>query len=56
MDELIYLVYLAIGGIILFFIIAGAVKIAVRQALYEFKEEIVKEINKKSSEEKGNNR
>ena len=38
---------LAIGGLVLFIIIAYAVKMAVKEALYEFKEEIVKEFNLK---------
>jgi len=45
--------YLAIGGFILFLIIAGAVKMAVKEALYEFKEDIIKEINlRKVNEDK----
>lgn len=34
-------------GFVLFLIIASAVKMAVREALYEFKEDIVKEFNLK---------
>lgn len=36
---------IALGGFVLFLIIAGAVKMAVKEALHEFKEEIVKEFN-----------
>lgn len=39
------LIIYAIGGFILFLIIACAVKMAVKEALYEFKEDIIKEIN-----------
>ena len=42
---------IAIGGLILFIIIAWAVKMAVKEALYELKEEIVKEFNLKKSHE-----
>ncbi len=48
MEGLIYLVYLAIGAFILFIIIANAVKMAVKEALFEFKEEIIKEINQRN--------
>jgi len=41
----------AICGFILFLIIAGAVKMAVKEALYEFKEDIVKEFNLKKAKE-----
>lgn len=41
---------IVIGGFALFAIIAGAVKIAVREALHEFKEEIVKEFNLKKAD------
>lgn len=41
------IIMMIIGGIILFQIIAGAVKMGVREALYEFKEEINKEFNLK---------
>lgn len=51
MGVLIYLAYLVIGGSILFLIIAGAVKTAVKEALYEFKEEVIQEINKRKSNE-----
>ncbi len=49
MELIINLAYLAIGGFILFLIIACAVKMAVKEALFEFKEEILKEINKRKS-------
>ncbi|MGB4659750.1 MAG: hypothetical protein WBI07_11245 [Mobilitalea sp.] len=51
MEALISIVYIAIGGFILFLIIAGAVKMAVKEALYEFKEDIIKEINLRKTEE-----
>jgi hypothetical protein len=38
---------IAIGGFLLFIIIAGAVKLAVKEALHEFKNEIIKEFNLK---------
>lgn len=38
-------VYIVIGGFFLFVIIAGAVKIAVKEALDEIKEDIIKEFN-----------
>lgn len=38
-------VYIVIGGFFLFAIIVGAVKIAVKDALYEIKEDIIKEFN-----------
>jgi hypothetical protein len=38
-------VLIASGGFFLFIIIAGAVKMAVKEALYEFKEDIVKEFD-----------
>ncbi len=41
------LIMAGIGGFILFLIIAGSVKIAVKEALYEIKEDIVKEFNLK---------
>jgi hypothetical protein len=41
---------LFVGGFVLFLIIAGAVKMAVREALHEFKEEIVKEFNLKKTD------
>jgi hypothetical protein len=41
------LVMIGIGGFILFIIIVGSVKIAVKEALYEFKEDVVKEFNLK---------
>lgn len=41
------LLLIGIGGFVLFLIIAGAVKMAVKEALYEFKEDIVKEFNLK---------
>ena len=43
------LVIIGIGGFLLFIIIACAVKIAVKEALHEFKEEIAKEYNLKGS-------
>lgn len=51
METLVLLVYIAIGGFILFMIIAGAVKMAVKEALFDFKEEIIKEINKSKTNE-----
>lgn len=51
MDIFIYLIYLAFGGFILFLIIAAAVKIAVREVLFEFKEEIINELNQKKTVE-----
>jgi hypothetical protein len=52
MDVVTYLILFAIAGFILFLIIAVAVKMAVREALLEFKDEIIKELNqRKSSEE-----
>lgn len=44
MEILIYLAYLAIAAFILFLLIAGAVKMGVKEALFEFKDEIIKEI------------
>lgn len=38
------LVIIALGGFVLYLIIATAVKIAVKEALHEFKEEVVKEL------------
>jgi hypothetical protein len=38
-----------IGGFFLFLLIASAVKMAVREVLYEFKEDIVKEFNLKNT-------
>lgn len=43
-------VLMVIGGFILFAIIACAVKMAVKEALHEFKEEIVKEFNLKKAD------
>ena len=51
MEDFLFLVYIAIGGFILFLIIAGAVKMAVKEALFEFKEEIIKELNQRKSNE-----
>lgn len=51
MESFLFLVYIAIGGLILFLIIAGAVKMAVKEALFEFKEEIIKELNQRKSSE-----
>lgn len=39
------------GGLFLFIIISNAVKMAVREALYEFKEDIVKEFNLKKCDD-----
>lgn len=44
-------VMIGIGGFLLFIIIACAVKMAVKEALHEFKEEIVKEFNLKGGKE-----
>ncbi len=41
------LIVLIIGGFALFCIILGAVKMAVKEALYEIKEDIIKEFNLK---------
>lgn len=49
------LILFVIGGFILFLIIAGAVKMAVKEALYEFKEDIVKEFNLKKVDEENIN-
>lgn len=43
-------VLMAIGGFTLFIIIACAVKMGVKEALHEFKEEIVKEFNLEKSD------
>ena len=45
------IIMLVIGGVILFLIIAGAVKMAVKEALSEFKEDIMKELNSKRENE-----
>lgn len=44
MDYLPGIIAVAIGGFVLYLIIANAVKIGVREALSEFKEEIIKDI------------
>lgn len=46
-------VWIILGGFLLFFIIANAVKMAVKEALREFKDEIVEEFNLKSIQKKG---
>lgn len=52
MEGLLLILYIVIGGFILFLIIASAVKLAVKEALNEFKEDIMKEMNlKKTSED-----
>jgi len=45
MGAFLSIIMLVIGGFILFLIIAGAVKMAVKEALSEFKEDIMKELN-----------
>ena len=40
-----------VSGFILFLIIVNAVKIAVKEALYEFKEDIIKEFNLRKVED-----
>ena len=53
MEAFLGIIMLVIGGYILFLIIAGAVKMAVKEALSEFKEDIMKELNsKRDNEEK----
>ena len=47
------IIMLVLGGFILFLIIANAVKMAVKEALSEFKEDIMKELKtKRENEEK----
>ena len=47
------IIMLVVGGFILFLIIANAVKMAVKEALSEFKEYIMKELkSKRENEEK----
>ncbi|AEY65579.1 hypothetical protein [Clostridium sp. BNL1100] len=41
------LIVYILGGLALFLIILGAVKMAVKEALYEIKEDIIKEFNLK---------
>ncbi|WP_019227987.1 hypothetical protein [Sedimentibacter sp. B4] len=51
-----FIIY-AIGRFILFLIIAGAVKMDVKEALYEFKEDVINEINLiKANEDNRNER
>jgi hypothetical protein len=44
------------GGLFLFIIISNAVKMAMREALYEFKEDIIKEFNLKKCDDTNINR
>ncbi|MDF2952301.1 MAG: hypothetical protein K0S18_1884 [Anaerocolumna sp.] len=46
-----YLAFTIIGGFILFLIITWAVKIAVKEALIEVKEEIIEEFNFRKEKE-----
>lgn len=46
MEICLYLIYLVLGGSLLFMIVVCAVKSAVKEALRDFKEEIIKEITK----------
>lgn len=48
------LILVLVGGFFLFLIIAFAVKMAVKEALYEFKEDMVKEFDLKKVEKKEN--
>lgn len=48
------IILLAIFGLFLFFIIAFAVKLAVKDALYEFKEDVIKELSLKKEREERN--
>lgn len=48
------LILAIIGGFFLFLIIAGAVKMAVKEALYEFKEDMVREFDLKKLDKKEN--
>lgn len=48
------LMFMAIKGFILFMIIAFAVKIAVREVLYEFKEDLIKEFGLNKANEDPN--
>lgn len=45
MDLLLYLIYFAFGCFFLFLLIYGAVKLAMKEVLHEFKKDIIKEIN-----------
>lgn len=46
---------IVVGVFVLYIIIANAVKVGVREALYDFKEDIIKDINlKKENEVKDN--
>lgn len=42
---ILFIFMLIVFGYILFYIIAGAVKMAVKEVLYEFKKDIIKELN-----------
>jgi hypothetical protein len=44
-STIIGIVMTGVGAVVLFLIIANAVKMAVKEALYEFKEDIIKELN-----------
>lgn len=48
-----YIAFTIIGGFILFLIITWAVKIAVKEALIEVKEEIIEEFNLRKEKENG---
>ena len=47
--------FIIIGAFFLFVIIAGAVKMAVKEALYEIKEDIIKEFNLRKENDIGSN-
>ena len=50
METVLMLLGITGGGFALFLIIAGAVKMGVKEALHEFKGEIVKEFNLKKAD------
>lgn len=49
------IIFMAIGAFVLFMIITYAVKMAVKSALYEFKEDVVKEFGLKRVNEEDRN-
>ena len=48
---ILFIFMLIIFGYILFYIIVGAVKMAVKEVLYEFKKDIMKELNQNKVKE-----
>lgn len=49
MEGILIIFFWAIGGLILFMIIAGAVKMALKEALAEFKRDLMKDLKELNS-------